>query len=171
MSLVYLWPCKPSSLYHLWNDLLTHACLKYVGNIFLCCQIISTYVECHLRQASAFYLDRWNWLFQNLHIKTAVCKALLNGCKEKPTSILYIKPLQAFHAWCLQGILEIRCKSMLEKGTNWTASHIVAKPCHVDTGTRKSHMASNAIATTLYMTRKKCYNKDHAKVSMAKWGI
>lgn len=64
------------------------------------------------------FLGRWNGLFQNLNIKTAVYKARLNGCKEKPTCSLYIKPLQAFHAWCLQGIHEIRCKGMLGERIN-----------------------------------------------------
>lgn len=93
------------------------------------------------------FLDGWNRLFQNLNIKTAVYKALLNGCKEKPTRSLYIKPLQAFHARCLRGILEIRCKSILGNGTNWTASAIQAKPCHIDTRTTQSYMASCAIVT------------------------
>lgn len=60
------------------------------------------------------FLYRGNKLLQNLNIKKAVYKALLNGCKAKPTCSLHIKPLQAFHAWCLQGILEIRCN--FEKG-------------------------------------------------------
>lgn len=120
------------------------------------------------------YLDKWIKLFQNLNIKTAVYKALLNGCKGKPTCSLCIKPLQAFHASCLRGILRIRCKSMLGKGTNWTASATVYWLSHVvlTWGQDNPDAACHAIQpfyTWQKKRNKRCCNEDDAQVSMTKW--
>lgn len=92
-------------------------CMGYCScERFLYWHIIgATNVEHNLREASASF--GWNRLFHPIWtLKTTVQKALLNGCKEEPTCSLYIKPLQAFHAWCPQGVLEIRCKSIVKTG-------------------------------------------------------
>lgn len=114
VSLVYLRLSKPSSLYHQWNDLSNGWIFEMFGEYLHFAAASSVLMWRTTWDKPVPLLDRWNRLFQNVNIKTAVCRALLNGCKEKPTCSLYIKPLQAFHAWCLQGILEIRCKSIVE---------------------------------------------------------
>lgn len=55
-------------------------------------------------------LDQTGFSIQSDHFKEASSKPELNGCGEKPTRNLYIKPLWAFHARCPADIPEIRSK-------------------------------------------------------------
>ena len=143
VSLVYLSPClNPAAFHHQWNDLATAPSLKYMGDVLSRCHIVSAHVWHHLRQASAFYfqIDA----FPKYEHKNSCLQSSAEWLRGKNDMQSVHKTITGLSCRCLRGVLEMRCKSMLGNGAHWTASAILAKPCHIDTMTTQSHMANHA---------------------------
>lgn len=154
---------------------LTVACRKHVGEIIVCRPIISAHAGHHLRQPSASPGQmKLGFSIQSEH---------KNSCRQSSAEWLRAQTnMQSVHKTitglsCPMPVQKNKKSLKLDARVLWKWDRASSPGCTASAMSQlQSHMASCrqcAIPTTLIcrVTRKQCYNEDHAQVSMTKWGI